>query len=118
MTKLKRVMLVGAAVLSLVVVVGALLLYLNRDKITAYAVDRALSKVEEQVLQNIPDPKAAHEAKLQFAALHERLQRGTVKSDDVKDLAATFYNKYREGKIDTLTARQLVEQVQRLAEKQ
>jgi hypothetical protein len=112
---MKKILLITAGVLAIVVLTGSLLLYLNREKIVTYSIDRALTKVEEQVLQRLPDQKAVDEAKADFLKLHERLQSGSVKTDEVKVLAGMFYSSYREGKIDSLKARRIVEEVHRLA---
>jgi len=111
---MKKILLITAGVLAIVVLTGSLLLYLNREKIATYSIDRALTKVEEQVLQRLPDQKAVNEAKADFLKLHERLQSGSVKTDEVKGLAGTFYSSYKEGKIDSLQARRIVDQVHRL----
>jgi hypothetical protein len=112
---MKKILLITAGVLAIVVLTGSLLLYLNREKIVTYSIDRALTKVEEQVLQRLPDQRAVDEAKADFLKLHERLQSGSVKTDDVKTLAGMFYTSYKEGKIDSLKARRIVEEVHRLA---
>ena len=112
---MKKILLITAGVLAIVVLTGSLLLYLNREKIVTYSIDRALTKVEEQVLQRLPDQKAVDEAKADFLKLHERLQSGSVKTDEVKVLAGMFYSGYKEGKIDSLKARRIVEEVHRLA---
>jgi|GEM_PF-2309229 len=112
---MKKILLISAGVLAVIVLTGSLLLYLNREKIVTYSIDRALTKVEEQVLQRLPDQTAVNEAKADFLKLHKRLQSGSVKTDDVKTLAGMFYSSYKEGKIDSLKARQIVEEVHRLA---
>ena len=112
---MKKILLITAGILAIVVLTGSLLLYLNREKIVTYSIDRALTKVEEQVLQRLPDQKAVDEAKADFVKLHARLQSGSVKTDDVKTLAGMFYTSYKEGKIDSLKARRIVEEVHRLA---
>jgi hypothetical protein len=111
---MKKILLIGAGVIGLIVLVGAILLYFNRDKIASYAMDRALNKVEGQVLQNLPDHKAADTVKSDFAALHERLQSGTMKAEDIKELAAMFYNSYQDEKLDSIEVHQLVAQVHTL----
>ena len=112
---MKKILLITAGVLTIVVLAGSLLLYLNRDKIVTYSTDRALTKVEEQVLQRLPDQRSVDEAKADFLRLHARLQSGSVTTDEVKGLAGMFYSSYREGKIDSLKARRIVEEVHRLA---
>ena len=112
---MKKILLISAGVLAIIVFTGSLLLYLNREKIVTYWTDRALTKVEEQVLQRLPDQAAVDEAKADFLKLHERLQSGTVRTEDVKTLAGMFYSSYKEGKIDSLKARQIVEEVHRLS---
>lgn len=112
---MKKVLLITAGVLAVVVLTGSLLLYLNREKIVTYSIDRALTKVEEQVLQKLPDQKSVEEAKAGFQRLHERLKSGSVKTEDVKTLAGMFYSSYREGKIDSLQAKRIIDEVHRLA---
>jgi hypothetical protein len=112
---MKKILLITAGVLAIVVLTGSLLLYLNREKIVTYSIDRALTKVEEQVLQRLPDQKAVDEAKVDFLKLHQRLQSGSVKTDEVKVLAGMFYSSYKEGKIDSIKAKRIVEEVHRLA---
>jgi hypothetical protein len=112
---MKKVLLITAGVLAVVVLTGSLLLYLNREKIVTYSIDRALTKIEEQVLQKLPDLKSVNEAKADFQKLHERLKSGSVKTEDVKGLAGMFYSSYKEGKIDSLQAKRIVEEVHRLA---
>ena len=45
---MKKILLITAGILTIVVLTGSLLLYLNREKIVTYATDRALTKVEER----------------------------------------------------------------------
>lgn len=112
---MKKILLITAGVLTIVVLAGSLLLYLNRDKIVTYSTDRALTKVEEQVLQRLPDQSAVDEAKADFRKLHARLQSGSVRTDEVKGLAGMFYSSYKEGKIDSIMARRIVAEVHRLS---
>ena len=67
---MKKILLISAGVLAILVLAGSLLLYLNREKIVTYSIDRALTKVEEQVLQRLPDQAAVEEAKADFLKLH------------------------------------------------
>ncbi len=112
---MKKILLITAGVLAIVVLTGSLLLYLNREKIVTYSIDRALTKVEEQVLQRLPDQQSVDVAKTDFLKLHQRLQSGSVGTDEVKTLAGMFYTSYKEGKIDSLKAKRIVEEVHRLA---
>jgi hypothetical protein len=112
---MKKVLLIIAGALALLVLTASLLLYLNREKIVAYSTDRALTRIEEQVLQRLPYKAAVDGAKADFLTLHERLQAGSVKADDVKTLAGMFYTSYREGKIDSLSASRIAKEVHRLA---
>jgi hypothetical protein len=112
---MKKILLITAGVLTIVVLAGSLLLYLNREKIVTYATDRALTKVEEQVLQRLPDQGAVDGAKADFLKLHARLQSGAVTTDEVKHVTGMFYSNYREGKLDSLNARGIVDEVHRLA---
>jgi hypothetical protein len=114
---MKKILLIGAAVVGLVVLLGAVLLYANRDKISSFAMDRALTKIEPQVLQSLPAAKDADEAKAGFAALHDRLRSGDVRSDEIKELAAMFYNSYKDERLDSVEVRQIVDQVQKLLRK-
>ena len=115
---MKKVLLILAGILTVVVLTGSLLLYLNRDRILAFSIERALTKVEEQVVMRLPDPREVVEAKADFVKLHGRLEEGTVSTDDVKGLAVMFYGSYREGKMDSLKAREIVGEVHRLAAEQ
>jgi biopolymer transport protein ExbB/TolQ len=112
---MKKILLITAGVLTIVVLVGSLLLYLNREKIVTFRTDRALTKVEEQVLQKLQDQRAVDGAKADFLRLHARLQSGTVTTDEVQHVTEMFYSNYREGKIDSLNARGIVGEVHRLA---
>jgi len=112
---MKKVLLILAGVLTVAVIAASLLLYLNRDRILAYSIDRALTKVEEQVVLRLPGAREVVDARADFLKLHGRLQEGSVSTDDVKELAVMFYGSYREGKIDSLRARQIVGEVHRLA---
>jgi hypothetical protein len=111
---MKRILLIGAVILGVVVLVGATVLYLQRDKIVTYTMDRALSKVENQVVRNWGDSRTAEEVQKDFAMLHERLQAGTVKAEDVKQLAAMFYSSYQDEKLDSLEVRRLADKVHQL----
>ena len=112
---MKKVLLILAGILTILVLTGSLLLYLNRDRILAYSIDRALTKVEEQVVLRLPGSQEIGEAKADFVKLHGKLQEGTVSTEDVKSLAVMFYGSYREGKIDSVKAREIVGEVHRLA---
>ena len=112
---MKKILLITAGVLTIVVLTGSLLLYLNREKIVTYRTDRMLTTVEEQVLQRLPDQRAVDEAKADFLKLHARLQSGSVTTDQVNAIAGMFYSSYREGKIDSLKARDIAGEVHRLA---
>ncbi|HTR98392.1 MAG TPA: hypothetical protein VML00_01510 [Bacteroidota bacterium] len=112
---MKKVLLILAGILTVVVLTGSLLLYLNREKILSYSIERALTKVEEQVVLRLPDAREVVEAKADFVKLHGRLEEGTVSTEDVKSLAVMFYGSYREGTIDSARAREIVGEVHRLA---
>jgi hypothetical protein len=105
---MKKIILLVAGIIGIVVLVAAILLYINRGKITNFAADRTLNYVEMQVMQHVADPHRADSVRTDFAMLHERLRAGTVKSSDVKDLAALFYTSYKNGKLDSAEVRQIL----------
>jgi len=115
---MKKILLIIAGVVAIVVVIGAVLLYANRDKITNFATDRTLNFVEAQLMEHIPDPATEVKVKVDFRTLHERLQAGKVKSSDVKDLAALFYTSYRDEKLDSTEVRKIIDQVHKLVSEQ
>ena len=113
---MKKIFLIVAGIVGLVVIAGATLLYINRDKIASYAMDRALTTVEGQVLQHMPDQTTVVAVKKDFATLHDRLQAGSVKVEEIKEFAAMFYNSYKDERLDSLEVRQLIDKIHKLVE--
>jgi len=73
---MKKIILLVAGIIGIVVLVAAILLYINRGKITNFAADRTLNYVEMQVMQHVADPHRADSVRTDFAKLHERLRAG------------------------------------------
>jgi hypothetical protein len=108
---MKRFFLLAAGIVSAVIIVAVILLYLNRDTIASYAMDRALKSVEGRVLATLPADLPADSVQQEFASLHQLLQSGSVSVEEIKDLAALYYTSTKDDRLDSTEVRQLVVQV-------
>ena len=111
---MKRILLLVAGVIGLVILVAAILLYFNRDKIASFAMDRALTSVEGRLIAELPAGMAPDSVRAEFASLHTLLASGSVTADEIKDLAATYYGAMKDERLDSAEVRQMVEQVKKL----
>jgi hypothetical protein len=111
---MKRILLLVAGIVGLVIVVAGILLYFNRDKIAGFAMDRALKSVEGHVIAELPQGLSPDSVRAEFESLHRLLQSGTVTVDEIKDLAATYYTSMKDDRLDSAEVRQLVVNVREL----
>jgi hypothetical protein len=111
---MKPILLLVAGIVSVVIVIAGIVLYLNRDTIANFAMDRALKSVESRVLASVPSGVTPDSARAEFAALHELLQQGTVRAEDIKDLAAMYYTSVKDDRLDSTEVHELIVRVHTL----
>ncbi|MEW6511972.1 MAG: hypothetical protein AB1428_13555 [Bacteroidota bacterium] len=112
---MKRILLIVAAVVGVVVLAGAVILYANKDRIAGYAIDRTLAAVETQITRHVPDAAERDSVKAEFSLLHKRLQEGKVSVSEVRDFAALFYMSTKDETLDSAEVGKLMERLHRLA---
>jgi hypothetical protein len=111
---MKRILLLVAGIVGLVILVAAILLYFRRDQIASYAMGRALTSVEGRVMAELPAGLSPDSVRAEFESLHKLLQSGTVSAEEIKDLAATYYTSMKDDRLDSSEVKQLVVQVRAL----
>ena len=111
---MRRLILIIAGGVGIVVLAGAVLLYANRERIARFAIERTLQTVETQVTKQLTEPAALDSVRSDFAALHRRLQEGTVSAAEVRDFAGLFYTSTRDDRLDSAEVRSLLEKLHTL----
>ena len=112
---MKKILLIVAAVVGVVVLAGAVILFANKDRIAGYAMDRTLASIETQITRHVPDAAKRDSVKAEFSLLHKRLQEGTVGVSEVRDFAALFYTSAKDEQLDSAEVWKLVKRLHHLA---
>jgi hypothetical protein len=115
---MRRIVLIVAGGLGIVVLAGSVLLYANRERIARFGIDRTLNTVESQVTMQLASPATRDSVKADFVTLHRRLQEGSVTVTDVRDFAALYYTSTRDDRLDPAEIRALIERLHMLTRKQ
>jgi hypothetical protein len=111
---MRRLVLFIAGGLGIVVLAGGILLYVNREKIARFGIDRTLHTIESQMTMQVTSPARLDSVKSDFATLHRRLQEGSVTAADARDFAALFYTSTRDDRLDSAETRLLTDRLRTL----
>ena len=114
---MKKVLLI---VESVVLVFGsgiALLLFLNRDRVTRFASGKVFDAIEMALAENIHNWPVLAAAHTQVAAIQECAGSGQVTLGQIKDLTETFNRSYGDRHLDSLEVSRILVQIRTLAGK-
>ncbi|HUI09813.1 MAG TPA: hypothetical protein VL221_05775 [Bacteroidota bacterium] len=112
---MKKLLLILAGVLAIGVLGFSIWLYQHRERIVTVNIERGLAKVEEQVIQKLPDAAAMAGGRADFQKLRDMLEAGLVRTEDVQSLEETFQMSYKAGTMDSVKAKEIAGEVHRLA---
>ena len=115
---MRRIVLIIAGGVGILVLAGAVLLYVNRERIARFGIDRTLNTVESQVTMHLTSPATLDSVKADFSTLHRRLQEGSIAAAEVRDLAGLYYTSTRDDRLDSTEIRTLIDRLHTLTRRE
>ena len=105
--------IIALAVILLVIIVGLVLLWMNKDKLVDAAIGYVIETTEKEIVNNLPDGYTPEMVSQIMADLKTGLQNKTVSDAAIQELAGTFQAAMADKKIDKEEGRHLLEMIQK-----
>lgn len=98
---MKKVLLTVLGVFVVLIIVGVVWIYMNKEKLTNFAVEKGFSAMETAVLDNSPSDIPADEVKKVFEETVAKIKSGDFDKDKMKEIATTFQTSFQDQKLDS-----------------
>ncbi len=112
MSKGCTVALIVVAAILLLIIVGLIVIWINKDKIVEAGIDYIIQTTEDQIVTNLPDgytPETVHEL---MAELKTAIKNGEIPGPEIQRLAETFQQAMGDNEIDKEEGAHLLEMIQ------
>jgi hypothetical protein len=98
---MKKVLLTVLGVFIVLIIVGVVWIYMNKEKLTNMAVEKGFSAMETAVLQNSPSDIPADEVKKIFEETVAKIKSGEFDKEKMQAIATTFQTSFNDQKLDS-----------------
>ncbi|MFQ5636596.1 MAG: hypothetical protein ACE5IR_01210 [bacterium] len=111
---MKKFLLITVIVIVAVILIGGILIYVNKDKLTSFAVEKSVGAIEEMVMPNLPASVSQDSAKAIFSNAVDKLKTGEVKPPELQKVVSLFQSSMSDNKLDSLEVVNLLDGVNQL----
>lgn len=84
------VALIIVAAIVLLIIVAIFIVWLNRDKVGNYILDKAITAAETEITANLPDGYTEAQVHDLMAELKTAIKNGTIGGPEIQELAGSF----------------------------
>lgn len=84
------VALIIVAAILLLIIVGIFIVWLNRDKVGNYLLDKAIGTAETEIVANLPDGYTEAEVHDLMIRLKTAIKNGEISGPEIQELAQSF----------------------------
>lgn len=102
------VALIIVAAIVLLIIVGLFILWLNRDNIKNYAVDKIVTMAETQIVANLPDGYTEAQVHDLMAEFKTAMKNGDISAPEIQELAQSFQTAMSDKEISKEEGAQLL----------
>lgn len=93
------VALIIVAAILLLIIVGIFIVWLNRDKVTNYMLDKAVAAAETKITANLPDGYTEAQVHDLMAELKTAIKNGEISAPEIQELAGSFQTAVSDNEI-------------------
>lgn len=111
MSKGCTIALVVFAIFVLLLIIGGVVLWMNKDKLVEAGVDYTINTVEKEITANIPPGYTAESVHQIMVAFKAGIKSKEIDAQETQQLANTFKTAMTDKKIDATEGAQLLEMI-------
>jgi hypothetical protein len=104
--------LIVLAVIVIILIIGVILVYVNRDKIMEAGIGMMIEAAETEILKDVPDGYTPEQVKSIMAQLKEGVKSDLIDKDEAQELANEFQYIMSDKKIDKEEGAKLLGMIQ------
>jgi len=104
-------------VLLIVVAVIWVILFVNKDRILKYTIEKGISGVHENILKGLPASVEKSHIDSLFMLARKRLEDGSLKVEDLSSFTSTFREYYTDGRLDSIEVETLVRELENVVQR-
>jgi hypothetical protein len=116
--KMKKGALIAIAVILGIILVAALYICSNKDKLAGMVVEKSFAAMENAVVKNLPEGTSQDSVRTAFKNIVEKIKTHQVDKQELKTFVITFQAAFRDQKLDSTEVVQLLEGLKQLESKQ
>jgi len=98
---MKKVLLIVLGVFLLIIVVGSIYVYTNKEKLTNMAVEKGFGAMKEAVITNIPANVAADDVSKIFDETVIKIKTGEFDKTKMQEIATIFQTSFQDQVLDS-----------------
>ncbi len=98
---MKKVLLTILGVFLVIMIVGAILVYTNKDKLTDLVVEKGFGAMKEAVIKNIPSNVSSNDVTVLFDKAVIKIKSGEFDKNKMQVIATNFQVSFQDQKFDS-----------------
>jgi hypothetical protein len=101
-------------IIAVIIVIGAALLWINKDKIINFAMEKSFEAMEKAVVTNLPVSVSQDSARVLFDRTFEKIKSREIDSQGLRDLMLKFQSGMRDRKLDSLEVSDILQDLKKI----
>ena len=111
---MKKVLLIIGGVVVGIIIIAAVLFYLNKDKIAQKGVDMIFQSMEQMITANLPQDVAQDSVKTMISTIKSKILTKEIDMYELQNLMIHFKESMNNNELDSLEVKSLIEQMNKL----
>ncbi len=111
---MKKFLITVGIVVAVIIVVGAVLIYANRGKITNFVFQKTFETMESAVMKDLPASVPQDSVHTLFSNVRSKIKTGEVDKQKFQRLIFTFQNDLKDKKLDSLEVVGIIDSLKRM----
>lgn len=113
---MKKLLLIGGGIILAVVIVGAVLIYSNKDKLVNFAIEKGFGAAETAILENLPQSVSEDEVKSLFNKSVEKIKSGNFDKQKMQGIVLYFQDAFQDKKLEQSEVDHLLDELKQFVE--
>lgn len=103
-------------IIAAVILIGAGLLWINKDKIIRFAMEKSFEAMEKAVVTNLPVSVSQDSVRVLFSRTMDKIKSREIKGEDLRDLLMTFQSGMSDRSLDSLEVADILKGIKEIAQ--
>jgi hypothetical protein len=103
-------------IIAAIIIIGAGLLWINKDKIINFAVKKGVEVMENAVVSSLPVSVSQDSVRVLFKKTMDKITASEISGEDLRELLTTFQQSMQDKKLDSLEVNTILQGLKKINE--